>query len=168
MPHDLLINRSDTAVHTVEHETDHGLAEGHRVEQKVYGREMNLVYARRSADYHTDPHVHVAEQLNYCVEGRVWIFVEDEAYLMVEGDFTRIPPHAIHWARGETENVLLTAHGPPLVADDPDAEGLFLPDEDASPREKAANEFIDEYPYDLTEEEMMAAFFEAFLERRNA
>ena len=38
----------------------------------VYGNDCNLMLAVRGAGYHSNPHRHDAEQLNYVLEGEIW------------------------------------------------------------------------------------------------
>jgi quercetin dioxygenase-like cupin family protein len=51
--------------------------EGAMVVRRGYGNEFTLMYATRAPGYHTTPHAHEAEQINYLLEGEIWIFVED-------------------------------------------------------------------------------------------
>jgi mannose-6-phosphate isomerase-like protein (cupin superfamily) len=86
----------------------------------IYGNDCNLMVATRGAGYHSNPHRHDCEQLNYVMAGEVWVFVDDDAFLMKAGDFSRIPRNALHWAwnRGTEDCVLLEVHAPacdPLV-----------------------------------------------------
>ncbi|MHB8731450.1 MAG: cupin domain-containing protein [bacterium] len=98
----------------------------------VYGNESNLMVATRSAGYHSKPHRHDCEQLNYLIDGELWIFVEQEGYLLKPGDFLRIPRNVVHWAwnRGKGACTLAEVHTPVL---DPKSRkgsyGLFAPDE---------------------------------------
>ena len=80
----------------------------------VYGNECNLMVAVRAPGYHSNPHRHDAEQLNYLLEGEVWVFIEDDAFLMKAGDFSRIPKNALHWAwnRSDQACTLVEAHAP--------------------------------------------------------
>jgi quercetin dioxygenase-like cupin family protein len=94
----------------------------------VYGNDCNLMVAVRAPGYHSNPHRHECEQLNYVVEGEVWVFIENEAFLMKKGDFSRIPRNALHWAwnRGDTDCTLFEVHAPacdPLVRKN--AVGLY-------------------------------------------
>ncbi|MBI3707408.1 MAG: cupin domain-containing protein [Proteobacteria bacterium] len=94
----------------------------------VYGNDCNLMVAVRAAGYHSNPHRHDAEQLNYVLDGEVWVFVAGEAFLMKKGDFSRIPRNALHWAwnRSEKSCTIVEAHAPacdPLIR--ANAVGLF-------------------------------------------
>jgi quercetin dioxygenase-like cupin family protein len=94
----------------------------------VYGNDSNLMVATRAPGYHSNPHRHDCEQLNYVAEGEVWVFVDGDAFLMKKGDFSRIPRNALHWAwnRSDKDCVLVEVHAP---ACDPsvrkNAFGLF-------------------------------------------
>jgi quercetin dioxygenase-like cupin family protein len=83
----------------------------------VYGNEANMMVATRSAGYHSKPHRHVPEQLNYVVSGGLWIFIEEAGYLLKPGDFLRIPGNALHWAwnRGSEPCTMVQAHAPVLA-----------------------------------------------------
>lgn len=85
--------------------------------KRVYGNEVNMMYATRSPGYHSKAHTHDCEQLNWVVEGEMWIFIEREGYHLKKGDFMRVPRNVIHWAMvtGDTECILLECHAPPNV-----------------------------------------------------
>lgn len=51
--------------------------EGAMVVRRGYGNECTLMYATRAPGYHTTSHAHEAEQINYLLEGEIWIFVEE-------------------------------------------------------------------------------------------
>jgi quercetin dioxygenase-like cupin family protein len=87
--------------------------------QIAYGQDLSLMIATRQPGYHSKPHLHDAEQLNYVLEGELYVFVEKASFLAKKGDVFRIPRNAIHWSwvRGHGPCVLLEAHSPPLVGD---------------------------------------------------
>jgi quercetin dioxygenase-like cupin family protein len=94
----------------------------------VFGNDCNLMVAVRAPGYHSNPHRHDCEQINYVLEGEVWVFLENDAFLMKKGDFSRIPRNALHWAwnRGTTDCTLIECHAPacdPLVRQN--AVGLY-------------------------------------------
>jgi quercetin dioxygenase-like cupin family protein len=94
----------------------------------VFGNDCNMMVATRAPGYHSNPHRHDCEQINYVLEGEVWVFLENDAFLMKKGDFSRIPRNALHWAwnRGDSDCILIEVHAP---ACDPlnrkNAVGLF-------------------------------------------
>ncbi len=95
----------------------------------VYGNDCNMMIAVRGPGYHSVPHTHDAEQINYVVEGEVWVFIENDGFLMKSGDLCRIPRNAVHWAwnRGEGDVTLIEVHAPvcdPLVRKN--AVGLYF------------------------------------------
>lgn len=71
----------------------------------VSGKHVNLMVAHRPGGYHSRPHAHDAEQLNY----------------VRQGDFFRVPRGAVHWMWNRTNRtlVLIEAHAPRL----PDGAG---------------------------------------------
>ena len=75
--------------------------------------------ATRAPGYHTMPHVHESEQINFVQEGEIWFFVEDKAFQCKKGDFQRIPANKIHWAwnRSDRDTVVIEAHAPGLVGE---------------------------------------------------
>jgi quercetin dioxygenase-like cupin family protein len=83
----------------------------------VYGNEANMMVATRSAGYHSKPHRHVPEQLNYVIEGELWVFIVDKAYHVKKGDFLRIPGNLLHWAwnRGTGPCTMVQVHAPVLA-----------------------------------------------------
>src|SRR4029434_2433862 len=91
--------------------------EGSMISVKGYGNECSLMIATRAPGYHTTPHVHESEQLNYVQDGEIWFFVEDQGFHCKKGDFQRIPGNKIHWAwnRSGSDAVVIEAHAPGLV-----------------------------------------------------
>src|SRR2546427_7180337 len=55
--------------------------EGAMVVRRGYGNECSLMHAIRASGYHTTPHAHEAEQINYVLEGEIWFFVEERGFL---------------------------------------------------------------------------------------
>lgn len=112
----------------------------------VYGNEANLMIATRYAGYHSKPHKHTPEQLNYVLEGELWIFIEDDGFLLKKGDFLRIPGNALHWAwnRGAGPCTMAQVHAPVL---NPDLRkgtfGLFADDETPAVRKSPPQETFD-------------------------
>ncbi len=110
----------------------------------VTGRHVNLMIAHRPPGYHSRPHAHDAEQLNYVQQGEVWFFVAERGYHLRQGDFFRVPRGAVHWMWNRTDKplALIEAHAPSL-GDDPLFEGfgvrLFSDDEDPSIDSSARN-----------------------------
>jgi hypothetical protein len=45
---------------------------GSMVVRKGYGNECSLMIATKASDYHTKPHVHESEQINYLMECEIW------------------------------------------------------------------------------------------------
>jgi quercetin dioxygenase-like cupin family protein len=98
----------------------------------VYGNDCNLMLATRGPGYHSNPHRHDAEQLNYVLEGEIWVFIDDDGFLTRKGDFCRIPRNALHWAwnRSDQDVTIIECHAPacdPLVRKN--AVGLYGPGE---------------------------------------
>src|SRR5437879_3719736 len=84
--------------------------------KQVFGLDCSIMVARRSGGYHSRPHVHNCEQLNYVMRGEIWIFVANEKFQLREGDFFRVPKMAVHWAwnRSTEDCVLFECHAPGL------------------------------------------------------
>ena len=99
-----------------------------------YGNELSIRVAGREGGYHSSPHTHASEQMNYCAEGEVWIFVEDKGTRLNKGDMMRVPRDAVHWAwnRSSKPCVLWESHTPGNIGAQRvrDTAGpLFTPDE---------------------------------------
>ena len=71
--------------------------------KSIYGSDSSMMVATRDGGYHSRPHRHVAEQLVYILDGEIWVFVEEQAFLARAGDFYRIPPNAVHWGWNRSE-----------------------------------------------------------------
>ena len=129
--------------------------EGSMVSVKGYGNECSLMIASRAPGYHTTPHVHESEQLNYVQEGEIWFFVEDKGFHCRKGDFQRIPANKIHWAwnRSNDDAVVIEAHAPGLVGAKAanGAVALFDEGETQQIRRPGINEFVS---YDAAEVEV--------------
>jgi quercetin dioxygenase-like cupin family protein len=63
----------------------------------AYGNESSLMLATRPGGYHSKPHIHDTEQMNYVIDGEIWVFVDDQFFLVKAGDFYRVPAMAVHW-----------------------------------------------------------------------
>ena len=89
--------------------------------QVAHGKNCSIILATRSPGYHSKPHRHSAEQLNYVLSGEAWLFVEDQGFLGGAGSVSRIPEDAIHWAWvvGDEPLTVLEIHTPPLTGDAP-------------------------------------------------
>jgi quercetin dioxygenase-like cupin family protein len=115
----------------------------------VFGTDTSLMIATRQRGYHSLPHVHDAEQLNYVLSGSIWFFIEEEGIEAVEGDFVRIPKGKVHWAWTKSGPcTLVEVHAPPLIGDAElreKAVGLLSADEDGLSIQGIENIFVD-YP----------------------
>lgn len=85
----------------------------------AYGEDMSLMSATRLPGYHSKPHSHDSEQLNYVLSGELYVFVEDELLHVCKGDIFRVPRNAVHWSwvQGDEPCTLLEVHMPPLLGD---------------------------------------------------
>ncbi len=122
---------------------------GSMVVRKAYGNEASLMIATRFPGYHSRPHQHESEQINYVLEGEIWFFVEEKGFLCRKGDFQRIPASTIHWAwnRSSGDALVAEAHAPALIggAGGEGAVGLFDEGEVPEIRGPGENRFV---PYD--------------------
>src|ERR671914_1181600 len=123
--------------------------EGAMVVRRGYGNECSLMYATRAPGYHTTPHAHESEQINYVLKGEIWFFVEDKVFHCREGDFQRIPANKIHWAwnRSDSQATVVEAHAPALIGGSAREGALALFDAAEQPnvRNPSANKFL---PFD--------------------
>lgn len=87
--------------------------------QVAHGEECSIILATRSPGYHSIPHRHDAEQINYVISGEAWLFVEDQGFFGGPGSVSRIPKNAVHWAwvTGDEPLTVLEIHTPPLTGD---------------------------------------------------
>lgn len=94
--------------------------------KQVFGQSCSFTVASRSPGYHSEPHTHDCEQLNYVQRGEIWVFIGQAAFHLAAGDFLRVPPGAVHWAwnRSESDCELIETHTPGLVLDGIDAPRL--------------------------------------------
>lgn len=116
----------------------------------VSGRHVNLMVATRPPGYHSRPHAHDAEQLNYVQEGDVWFFVAAKGYHLRQGDFFRVPRRAVHWMWNRTDRplVLIETHAPSMAGDPLFSSfgvRLFDAGEDSAIEGSAVNAMVTEY-----------------------
>ena len=64
----------------------------------AYGNDSSIMIATRPPGFHSKPHYHDSEQLNYVADGEMWIFIDKEGFPLKKGDFFRIPRNAVHWS----------------------------------------------------------------------
>ena len=130
--------------------------EGSMVVKKGYGNECSLMIAVRAPGYHTKPHAHESEQLNYVLEGEIWFFVEDQGFHCKKGDFQRIPANKTHWAwnRSDSSATVVEAHAPGLIGGRAAEGAVGLFDEGETPEIKGPgeNKFV-EYDSETTEQQ---------------
>jgi quercetin dioxygenase-like cupin family protein len=129
----------------------------------VFGSDTSIMLAERETGYHSKPHYHDAEQMNYVVEGSIWFFIGDEGFRAVKGDIVRIPRNAIHWAwvREPGNCVLFESHTPPLIGDEKMRKGAFpllAADEDRSTIPARENLWADVPDVDAVEARCIAAY----------
>jgi quercetin dioxygenase-like cupin family protein len=128
--------------------------------RSVFGLECGIMLATREAGYHSRPHRHRSEQLNYISEGSIWVFCENEAFLATAGDFYRIPANAVHWGwnRSEDPVTAFQAYAPVL---DPynraNALALLGAGESGPAAYHETERIEDEAAYLAHEEQMIAA-----------
>ncbi len=114
----------------------------------VFGNASSLMVATRPEGYHSRPHQHDSEQINWLQSGDLWVFIEEEAVHLRAGDFLRIPANAIHWSWNLSDNpcTVVEVHTPGLQ-DDPIIEsfavGLYGTDEVPNYLGSPVNIFLD-------------------------
>jgi quercetin dioxygenase-like cupin family protein len=125
--------------------------EGSMISYKGYGNECSLMIAMRAPGYHTRPHVHESEQINYVLDGEIWFFVEGQGFHCKKGDFHRVPANKVHWAwnHSNQEATVAEAHAPGLIGERAGQGAVALFDEGEKPaiRGPGANRYV---PYDST------------------
>jgi len=135
--------------------------------QVAHGKSCSIILATRSPGYHSKPHRHAAEQLNYVVSGQAWLFVENQGFLGGAGSVSRIPENAVHWAWvvGDEPLVVLEIHTPPLTGDGPVKAGrlsLCLDEEEEALVRHIHTEWPDDFdPSDVERRWAGRAFSEA-------
>lgn len=144
----LHVKSDDVPVRKVVRTGDQG--EGWMAVKKAYGNECSLMIAVRAPGYHTTPHVHESEQINYVLEGEIWFFIEGgDGFLCKKGDFQRIPANKIHWAwnRSGADAIVVEAHAPALVGGSSLEGSIALFDDGEEPQIKGpgVNKFL---PFD--------------------
>jgi quercetin dioxygenase-like cupin family protein len=125
--------------------------------KQVFGRETSLLFAERVPGYHTKPHKHDSEQMNYIVSGEIWFYVDGHGYRCGPGDVMRIPRNKPHWAwnRGTELTVVFESHSPPLIGTKEalwkEPKALLAPDEPLDSVAYAYNELVDMDPAQVAE-----------------
>jgi mannose-6-phosphate isomerase-like protein (cupin superfamily) len=124
---------NDLAFNNIKPEDRTNSKKGHDM-RLVYGQDAGFAISLRRGGYHSSPHIHDYEQINYIQEGEMWFFVHDKGYHVKKGDFLRIPRNAIHWSWVKTEEPCLCYEvfcppPPQNKRKGPDARGRGLFDE---------------------------------------
>jgi quercetin dioxygenase-like cupin family protein len=88
--------------------------------QMVFGSDTSIMIAERETGYHSKPHYHDAEQMNYIMSGAIWFFIDGHGFHAKEGDIVRVPRNAVHWAwvRDPGGCLMFESHTPPLTGDE--------------------------------------------------
>jgi quercetin dioxygenase-like cupin family protein len=124
-----------------------GTGTGSMEVRQAYGTESSFMHAIRAPGYHTTPHQHLAEQINYVLDGEIWFFVEDQAFHCKTGDFQRIPSNKVHWAwnRSDAPATVMEVHSPALIEgyDPEELTPLFAAGEERAVRTPCKNEWVD-------------------------
>jgi quercetin dioxygenase-like cupin family protein len=125
----------------------------------VYGDECSISIARREAGYHSRPHYHESEQLNCVLDGQMWVFIEDDGFIVRAGDFFRVPANIVHWAFNNSDQPVTAfqVHAPPLEPQRPAAHGLYRDDQVEQPRGNSRNILVEDERYRLVEDRALAA-----------
>jgi quercetin dioxygenase-like cupin family protein len=122
---------------------------GRMIVRKGHGNECSLMIATRKPGYHTKPHEHESEQINYILDGEIWFFVKDQGFLCKKGDFHRVPANTVHWAynRSDSDCTVAEAHAPALLGVQAGSTHVGLFDEGETPnvRGPGVNKFV---PFD--------------------
>lgn len=136
---------------------------GHAGARVAYGLDASVIIASRNAGYHSKPHRHSAEQINYMLAGEAWVFIEDEGYLLRAGDLLRIPADKVHWAwvRGDSPVSVVEVHTPPLTADYADGRvSLLLSDAEEATVNHIGNHWVPEHDWRAVERRVVGAAHE--------
>ncbi len=129
----------------------------------VFGKEASIIIASRNAGYHSKPHAHRAEQFNYIISGRAWVFVEQQGYLVRPGDILRIPSGAVHWAWvfDEAPVSVLEVHTPPLTGDYSEGRiALGLSEEEEADVDHSSNEWVADISWQEIERRIVGSSYE--------
>lgn len=111
----------------------------------VYGKNASVMIGIRPPGYHSKPHRHDCEQINYVASGEMDLFIENKRYHQEKGDFSRIPANRIHWAwnKGNETCVLFEVHIPGLHADWKDVAFPLLDADEEDDGKSVRNIMID-------------------------
>lgn len=136
---------------------------GHARAQVVYGPDASVIIASRDAGYHSKPHRHSSEQINYLLTGEAWVFIEEDGYLMKAGDLLRIPGNKVHWAwvKGDMSVSVVEVHTPPLTADyEAGRVSLLLTDEEEARVEHTSNQWVQDFDWSAVERRVVGSCYE--------
>jgi len=115
------VARSAVAEHHQDNPSSNPLAGGYKMSIGASGNECSLSSVTRAPGYHTLPHQHDSEQINYISDGEIWFFVEERAFRCRKGDFQRVPRNLVHWAwnRSDRPATVIETHSPGAGPDGP-------------------------------------------------
>jgi mannose-6-phosphate isomerase-like protein (cupin superfamily) len=126
----------------------------------AYGRETSIMIAKRQPQYHSRPHAHDCEQLNYVLEGELYVFIDDDGFLVKKGDIFRVPRNSVHWSwvQGNAPCVLLETHTPPLIGDEgvvDTAVALLADSEPRQPIDAVSSRWPTDFDQTVVEQRVM-------------
>ncbi len=126
--------------------------------RRTRGNEGDISVHLRKGGYHSPPHIDATdEQLNYCLDGEAWFFVDDEGYQLREGDFLRVPENAVHWAwnRSDLDSTWVETHVPCHST----LNGLYKMDEEPNPTPKPREATLVDPAYALEVEQRLTGSY---------
>jgi quercetin dioxygenase-like cupin family protein len=91
---------------------------GSRSAKVVYSPVASVMVTTRQPGYHSRASAHEGDELDYCLSGEMWLFIEQEGFKISAGDFVRIPGGAQHWAIVRADQgpcTMIHVHTPPYV-----------------------------------------------------
>ena len=92
------------------------------------------------------------------LDGEMWVFIEEEGFLVHEGDFFRVPADAVHWGYNRSDEPITTfqVHSPALDPSRDNVHGLYLEGEEPAVRGDSRNIPTDDEKYLAAEARVLA------------
>lgn len=137
---------------------------GSRTARVVYSANASIMITTRTPGYHSRASAHEGDELDYVMDGEMWLFIDKTGFKVKAGDFVRIPGGEMHWAWviGDKPCTMLHVHTPPFIGNPGAADmavGMVTDEEKKKGYAVAKDIFDHDFPMDEVEKAVLGASY---------